>query len=225
MNTASEGIEYSSTTSAVLTIELGGVKLAVLERRPKLKPDGTPESYPGCLQVLLQGWIEKTGAEKTVINRDLISSKLLALREEVPTKVQEIITRSRTYKNPITWDAESQRKHLEDLANNVDLYAPPETRILSTSRKTQPPKSPDDKAIHQTDITFGLHMRWGTIGDDVLGTLLKEEIIVLLGANDLHSLIPLDPKLHKKKGVRQKGKYGMHPDQIKAVKKALGVAK
>lgn len=55
MNTASEGIEYSSTTSAVLTIELGGVKLAVLERRPKLKPDGTPESYPGCLQVLLQG--------------------------------------------------------------------------------------------------------------------------------------------------------------------------
>jgi hypothetical protein len=55
----------------------------------------------------------------------------------------------------------------------------------------------------------------------VINKLRSSDVIALLSVDDLHRLVPLVPKLHKKYGITEIGKYGMFQDEIDAVTKAL----
>ncbi len=54
--------------------------------------------------------------------------------------------------------------------------------------------------------------------------LQHDGVIVLLSADELDKLIPINPKLHKKEGVKEEGKFGMFQDEIDAVKNALSIS-
>lgn len=216
-----ENTDFEWSIGTLVTLELGSQKYALLQKRPQIKPDSTPESFPGCLQVTFHGKLEKRESEKR-------ESFVSGLKREIQEEIIEMLWRCRI---PLTKQEKTALGYFvsANIATDKDAlkfyellfpdYFGEQKGVIVSSRKTVKTKRKTDITT-QFDIPENLleqhpELTW------VINKLKESHVIVLLSSSDLDNLIPLDPKLHKQNGVQEAGKFGMFQDEIDAVKKAL----
>lgn len=231
-----ENTEFEWAVWALVTCEIDGKKYAILQKRT------ADDSFPGCLQVTIHGGLEKKWGMKTETNRAERESMIDGLKRETVEEVTEMISRSisltddqkNTLWNAVlinvgeltgiymlAWEAPFRKAMKVFLNNTLE-----QKWLITVSRKTKK----GEKTARKTDATFWFHIsgKNNIASPELMPTiqqLAEDWVIVLLSSEELEKLVPLEPKLHKKEGITEEGKYGMFQDEIDAVKKALGVAK
>jgi hypothetical protein len=121
--------EFEWAVGALVTVEIDDKKYIILQKR------AADDSFPGCLQVTVHGWLEKSGKIKEGTNRAERETFIDGLMREVREEVSEMIWRSQFYGNPILADEYNELQSLIDASAVPQLFFTG-GKILSVSRKT-----------------------------------------------------------------------------------------